>query len=49
MDPIKYTAHKLLEKNKLLFLFCILFIMTSLFLTCYVFFRSEERRVGKEC
>lgn len=38
MDPIKYTAHKLLEKNKLLFLFCILFIMTSLFLTCYVFF-----------
>lgn len=38
MDPIKYTAQKLLEKNKLLFLFCILFIMTSLFLTCYVFF-----------
>lgn len=38
MDPVKYTAHKLLEKNKLLFLFCILFIMTSLFLTCYVFF-----------
>jgi len=38
MDPVKYTAHKLLEKNKLLFLFCILFIMASLFLTCYLFF-----------
>lgn len=38
MDSTKQAAQKLLLKNKLLFLCCILFIMSSLFLTCYLFF-----------
>ena len=38
MDNTKEATQKLLMKNKLLFICCILFIMASLFLTCYVFF-----------
>ena len=38
MDSAKYTARQLLIKNKCLFFCCILFIMLSLFMTCYLFF-----------
>lgn len=38
MDSAKYTARQMLIKNKCLFFFCMLFIMLSLFVTCYLFF-----------
>lgn len=38
MDSTKQTAQRLLFKNKLLFICCILFMMSGLFLTCYLFF-----------
>lgn len=38
MDSAKYTARQMLIKNKCLFFCCMLFIMLSLFMTCYLFF-----------
>ena len=38
MDSAKYRANQLLIKNKCLFFCCILFILLSLFMTCYLFF-----------
>lgn len=49
LNDTKQTAQKLLIKNKLLFIFCILFIMLSLFLVCYLFFfRSITIDVTKD-
>jgi len=38
VDDSKQTAQRMLIKNKLLFIFCMFLIMTSLFMTCYLFF-----------
>lgn len=49
MSEAKDVAQKLVVKNKLLFVFCISFIMVSLFMVCYLFFfRSITIDVTKD-